>query len=236
LRHLFESMAATPDSVDATALFEELVERVGTRLSLFLAQLVRDRELAQDLVQDTLLTAYSHRDRLAQISNDEAWLFAIARNRALNATRRRQRGRRALQRLLLNRSEAVADPADAAATRDLLERYLDPNDRALLILRYLHGFDSQELGEVFGMTPEAIRQRLSRLRRRLSLAADPVVAATEERRPQGPKLRRYDGCSQDELETDRAFQRLLAPLAQVAPALARPLTGRRRLWRARRHP
>jgi RNA polymerase sigma-70 factor (ECF subfamily) len=187
--------------------FEALVESLSTRLAVFLAQLVRDRELAQDLLQDTLLAAYASRDQLAEVSNREAWLFGIARHRALNAHRRRRRGLRALDRLRLVRREYAADPAEAAATRDLLERYLDADDRALVILRYLHGFDSSELAQVFSTTPEAIRQRLSRLRRRLRLAA------VEER----PQVVRYAAETGDELETDRAFERFLAPLARVPP-------------------
>jgi RNA polymerase sigma-70 factor, ECF subfamily len=230
-----KQMNATPGSTDADGAFDALVEKLSGRLALFLAQLVRDRDLAQDLLQDTLLAAYTSREQLGDVSNHEAWLFGIARNRALNANRRRQRGRRALERLLLVRREVVSDPADAAATRDLLERYLDANERALLILRYLHGFDSQELSEVFRMSPEAIRQRLSRLRRRLRLAARPA-AAGHELRPRGPDVQRYAQHSVEELETDLAFERLLGPLAEVQPALPpRRATGRRRFWLGRRH-
>jgi RNA polymerase sigma-70 factor (ECF subfamily) len=202
---------------------------------LFLAQLVRDRDLAQDLLQDTLLAAYTSRDQLGGVSNQEAWLFAIARNRALSANRRRRRGLRAVDRLRLARREEASDPAEAAATRDLLERYLDPNDRALLILRYLHGFDSQELSEVFRMTPEAIRQRLSRLRHRLRLAAGPGTADHDELRPRGPGVQRYAEQSLEELETDLAFERFLAPLADVHPRPPRQQpTGRSRLRLRRR--
>jgi RNA polymerase sigma factor (sigma-70 family) len=229
-------MKATSDPTDADAAFDVLVEKLSSRLALFLAQLVRDHDLAQDLLQDTLLAAYTSRDQLEGISNKEAWLFGIARNRALSANRRRRRGHRALDRLLLARREAISDPAEAAATRDLLERYLDPNDRALLILRYLHGFDSQELSDVFQMTPEAIRQRLSRLRRRLRVAAGPAAAGAQELQPRGPEVQRYAQQSSEELETDLAFARFLAPLAELEPGLPRRrLTGWPLFWFGRRH-
>jgi RNA polymerase sigma-70 factor, ECF subfamily len=211
--------------------FEELVERLSGRLALFLAQLVRDRELARDLLQDTLLAAYTSREQLDGVANREAWLFGIARNRALNANRRDRRARRALDRLGQLRRDPIADPADAAATRDLLERYLDANDRALLILRYLHGFDSQELGEVFRMSPEAIRQHLSRLRHRLRVAAGPATATTEhEMRPRGPAVHRYTEESAEDLETDLVFERLLAPLADVPPVSQQGHAARLRSW------
>lgn len=122
-----------------------------------------------------------------------------------------------LERLLLIRREPAADPAEAAAVRDLLERHLDANDRALLILRYLHGFDAQELSEVFRMTPEAIRQRLSRLRGRLRLAAGPAEAAAGDLRPRGPQVQRYAEATIDEVDVDLALDFFLGPLGDVTP-------------------
>jgi len=228
-------MNATPEPASAAAAFDALVDKLSGRISLFLAQLVGDRELAQDLLQDTLLAAYRSRDQLDAVSNPEAWLFGIARNRALSANRRRRRARKALDRLGLLHREATSDPAEAMATRDLLERYLEPNDRALLILRYLHGFDSQELGAVFRMSPEAIRQRLSRLRRRLRLAAGPAALGVEGLRPRGPDVQRYAEQSIEELETDLALERFIAPLAEIPPVVPRPHEARwRSFWLRRR--
>jgi RNA polymerase sigma factor (sigma-70 family) len=164
-----------------------------------------------------LLAAFRDRRQLDRIVNREAWLFAIAHNRALDANRRGRRRGRALERLLLIRREPAADPAEAAVVRDLLERHLDANDRALLILRYLHGFDARELSEVFRMTPEAIRQRLSRLRRRLRLAAGSADAPAYDLRPRGPQIQRYAEETGDEADVDLAFERLLGPLGDVAP-------------------
>jgi RNA polymerase sigma-70 factor, ECF subfamily len=209
-------MSAKPVS-GADLAFDRLVEDHGRQVGLFLVRLVRDRELAEDLLQETLLAAFKDRRQLERIVNQEAWLFAIARNRARDANRRGRRRRRALDRLLLIRREPVADPAEAVAVRDMLERHLDANDRALLILRYLHGFDAQELGEIFRMTPEAIRQRLSRLRRRLRLAAGPAEAPLAGLRPRGPHVSRYAGAPMEEVETDLAFGRFLAPLAELPP-------------------
>jgi RNA polymerase sigma-70 factor (ECF subfamily) len=210
-------MSAKPDPAEADAAFDRLVEEHGRRVGLFLAQLVRDRELAEDLLQETLLAAFKDRRQLEGIVNQEAWLFAIARNRALDANRRGHRRRRALERLLLIRREPTADPAEAAAVRDMLERHLDANDRALLILRYVHGFDAQELSEVFPMTPEAIRQRLSRLRRRLRLAAGPAEAPAGDLRPRGPQVQRYAEATIDEMDVDLAFEHFLGPLGDVTP-------------------
>ena len=44
---------------------------------------------------------------------------------------------------------------------------LDPDDRALLALRYVAGFDSNELAGVLGISPSGVRNRLERLLKRL---------------------------------------------------------------------
>src|SRR5579885_1593023 len=110
------------------------------RLGRFLAQMVGNRQLAE-------------------VENREAWLFGIARNRALSALRSRRRFRAALERLVQRPEPSERDDLELLALRDLLERHLEPDDRALLILRYLYGFDSGELAAMTGRTPEAVRQR-----------------------------------------------------------------------------
>ena len=153
------------------AELEELFRRHERRLGQFLAQVVSDRSLADDLTQETFMAALKEREQLASIQNPEAWLFSIARNRALHALRTRRRALDALRRLVRERRpdayEPTVDPSDAVAVRDHLARHLKPKERALLVLRYVHGFRSHELAEIIGRSPEAIRQELSRTRRKL---------------------------------------------------------------------
>jgi DNA-directed RNA polymerase specialized sigma24 family protein len=55
--------------------------------------------------------------------------------------------------------------------RSLLVQTLEPDDRARVLLRYVHGFTSDELSRMTGRSAPAIRQALVRARRRLLLAA-----------------------------------------------------------------
>jgi DNA-directed RNA polymerase specialized sigma24 family protein len=45
---------------------------------------------------------------------------------------------------------------------DVLERVLSPDDRSLVTLRYVHGFDATQLAALTGRSPAAIRKRLER--------------------------------------------------------------------------
>jgi RNA polymerase sigma-70 factor, ECF subfamily len=176
--------ASTKGAVSAMATpeIEALFRRLEPRLGRFLAQLVRDRQLAEDLLQDTFHDALRGGSGLGEAVNPEAWLFGMARNRALGALRRRRRLDAALHRLMMRRYQEQEE-AELVALRDLLERTLAAEDRALVLLRYLHDFDAIELAEMTGLSVQAVRQRLSRARKRLlaAAAADPERATKETR-------------------------------------------------------
>lgn len=170
------------DSAAPADKVEQLFHACEPRLGRFLAQMVGDQTLAEDLLQDSFAEAFRCRDQLGEVGNAEAWLFGIARNRALAALRRRRRFHSAFERLV-PRSEAIErDDLELLALRDLLQRTLEPDDRALLILRYMHGFEATELAAMTGRTPEATRQRLARARARLIRAAglEPATPSDEE--------------------------------------------------------
>ena len=167
------------DGSDWTAAaIEALFARCERPLGRFLVQMVRDRSLAEDLLQDTFHDAFRARSQLEATPNPEAWLFALARNRALTALRRRRRSVSAFVRLAQRDGHEQQDGDEIVALHDLLERTLEPEERALLLLRYLHGFDAGELAVIAGSSPEAVRQRLSRLRRKLIVASEAPNRAT----------------------------------------------------------
>lgn len=153
------------NSVDVDV--EEMFRRHAPALGRYLVAMVRDRALAEDLLQDTFHDALRARSRQGSIEDERAWLYGIARHRALAALRRSRRFQRAVLRL--GRFEEATHTGDEALVRvlDLLERELSPEVRALVLLRYVHGFNATELAEMTDLSAEAIRQRLARGRARL---------------------------------------------------------------------
>lgn len=164
------AVSVPPGHGSAGESAEQLFARTERVLGIYLAQMVRDRALAEDLLQDTFHDVMRARAKLASVENLDAWVFAIARNRALAALRRRRRLARVIERIR-TRVDVVGEDSDVVALRDFLERRLSPDDRSLLLLRYVHGFDAIELAQMSGLSPAAVRQRLSRIRKRLIAAA-----------------------------------------------------------------
>lgn len=169
--HSERRLGKTASSPLGGDVVERLFYSCEARLGRFLAQMVGNRTLAEDLLQESFYEAFRCRNQLDGVENPEAWLFGIARNRALAALRRRRRLRSALERFAQRPEPSERDDLELLAVRDLLQRHLDPEDRALLILRYLHGFEATELAAMTGRTPEAVRQRLARAKLRLIRAA-----------------------------------------------------------------
>jgi len=152
----------------ASARIESLFAANERRLGQFLVQMVRDRALAEDLLQETFLAALRGVERLAEADRPDAWLFGIARRKALESLRRSGRMRRAVERLWDHRSREVVAPVAAVEFMDVLERTLSPDDRSLVILRYVYDFDAPQIAELTGRSPAAVRKRLERARGALS--------------------------------------------------------------------
>ena len=134
-----------------------------------------DPELTRDVLQSAWMIAWRRLRDLRQPEQVRAWLVAVAANEARQVVRRR----RSIQ--VVDVSEALdtlggGDPGESIGVVDLQRalRGLDPEDRALLALRYLAGLDSTEIAAHLGGSASGIRSRLARLldRLRADLAFD----------------------------------------------------------------
>jgi RNA polymerase sigma factor (sigma-70 family) len=148
-------------------MVEEWFSAYEPELGKYLVQFVGDRALAEDLLQETFHDAYRASRTLPDVHNPRAWLYSIARNHALVALRRQRRFDRAIRRLVSRQQPPTASDSKALSILSLLEETLDPEDRALVLLRHMHGFNANELAEMTGRSSAGVRQRLSRARKRL---------------------------------------------------------------------
>jgi RNA polymerase sigma-70 factor (ECF subfamily) len=72
------------------AAFRELVRRYERPVFSLIFRMVRDRELAEDLAQDTFVKVLNHIDRYRPEFKLSSWLFKIANNVAIDHLRKRQ--------------------------------------------------------------------------------------------------------------------------------------------------
>ena len=161
---------AAAEAKDARVVsFEMLYQRYGASIYSFLLRLTGDAPLAEDLHQATWLKLLRHQQALRADSNIRAWLFAVARNEYRSY--RRWRGLD-LSRLLCLHSARAIEQVPACGSESLaLERglkQLSADDREVLLLVGVEGFEPQEAAELLGISAPTLRKRLSRARSRLA--------------------------------------------------------------------
>lgn len=129
----------------------------------------RDRQMAEEAEQSTWSQVWRGLGAVRQPDRLRPWVVSVAFNEAKQALRRARRRRRL--EVAMNPPEACGgpDPATGVAGIDLTLalQELDPEDRALLTMRYVLGFDATELAATNGLTPSGVRSRLERLLARL---------------------------------------------------------------------
>jgi RNA polymerase sigma-70 factor (ECF subfamily) len=157
------------------------------RLRRYARALTRDREAADDLVQDCLERAWGRFHLWRRHDNLRAWLFTIMHNLHANHVRR-AKSRPATASLDVE--SAVKLPSIRAAQEDNLEarglvaalELLPDEQRTVLLLVALEQFSYEETSQVLGIPIGTVMSRLSRARERLRrhLAG---LAAAEGGRP-----------------------------------------------------
>jgi RNA polymerase sigma-70 factor (ECF subfamily) len=138
-------------------------------LRVFALSLAGSSDRADDLVQDTLMKAWSSAASFAEGTNMRAWLFTIMRNTFFSQYRKARRevqdvdGEAAARLVVLPDQLAHLDLADFRAC---LER-LPSDQREALVLIGASGFSYEEAAEICGCAVGTIKSRVNRARRRL---------------------------------------------------------------------
>ena len=128
-----------------------------------------DHVIADEAVQAAWIVASKKLATVHGPAQLRPWLVSVAVNEAKQILRKRKR--RAEIEVVTDQSTEPGgvDPATGVAAMDLraaLAR-LAPDDAALLAMRYVVGFDSNELALAIGISPSGTRSRIERLLNRL---------------------------------------------------------------------
>jgi len=153
--------------------FPELAERHRPRIYRVCLRIVGDPQRAEDLTQDTLVTALSKLDGFEGRSAFGTWICGIGKHLSLNAVRKRGE---------YLADDGVLDPKDAGlSTLSQLRRHereelmrqaslelLTPHEQEVVYLRYTEEMPRARIAQILGMEDvNAVRTTLVRCRRRL---------------------------------------------------------------------
>jgi RNA polymerase sigma-70 factor (ECF subfamily) len=133
------------------------------------AYIAGDLTIAEEATEAAWVIAWKRLRDVREPSHLRPWLMTVAVNEAKQLLRKRRTRARFEVATDASQEPGGRDPATDVSGMDLREAIsrLDADDRALLALRYVAGFDSNELAVATDKNPATIRQRLKRLLDRL---------------------------------------------------------------------
>jgi RNA polymerase sigma-70 factor (ECF subfamily) len=151
--------AAKGGSADAV---EALVRRYWDEAHRTAFLIVHDAAAAEDIAQEAVLAAVRRIDDFDRRRPFRPWLHRIVVNRSLDWLRKRR------HEVHVNEPAAVAapEPGLPGEAMTALAR-LEPELRALIVMRHLHGYRSSELAHMLGLPAATVRTRLARALERL---------------------------------------------------------------------
>jgi RNA polymerase sigma-70 factor (ECF subfamily) len=153
--------------------FQVLIDDHSAELHRFLVASVGS-DLAEDCLQETLVSALRGYPRLRHGQNLRAWLYTIAHNKATDAVRRLMRRPVSIGLDGLPPSVEPSQPAHEPADDGIWLQVsgLPGKQRAAVVHRFVMDRDYRSIGELMGTTEEAARQNVSAGLRRLRKELD----------------------------------------------------------------
>lgn len=152
--------------------FEQLVRQHQAMVFAYICAIVRDRTLAEDVLQETFLAAYSQLGRLEEVKCVPAWLRGVARNKSFAALRQRNRFAGPAIDVVPEELFATADARDdgLAGVLDALaecRRKLTSQQTRTLELYYDRDLPATEVAGQLGLSDQTVFNTLWIARREL---------------------------------------------------------------------
>ncbi len=170
------------------AAFDSVYAAFRAPIYGFLARLSGRRDLAEELLQETFVRLAARATTLREDTRLGAWLYTVARNLHVSQTRMTALDAARVDRASLEdpaRPPTPFEEAAASQTQIALERALaslPDSYREVLLLVAVDRMEPSEAAEVVGVSPETLRQRLSRAR---TMMKEALAGATPRRRAAG---------------------------------------------------
>jgi RNA polymerase sigma-70 factor (ECF subfamily) len=181
-----EHLLVTAAKAGDAAAFDELVNRYEKKIFRLTMNITRNREDAEDAMQDAFMKAFSHLDRFQEDSRFYTWLVRIAANEALMRLRKRRPNQFSLDEPIESEDDFIPQQIEdwgpspeqrfaQTEMRDILRGVIEelaPDFRVVFLLRDVEGLSTEETAETVGISEAAVKSRLLRARLKLRQKLD----------------------------------------------------------------
>jgi len=149
------------------------------RLRIYALSLTRDRDRADDLVQDTVVKSLAGRQSFRPGTNFAAWLFRIQRNEFISGLRR-ERPTVPFDDVISNKLSHAPAQENGLIMREFTKAFglLTGCQREALLLAVLEGWSYQRIAALSGVSVGTVKSRVSRGRaalKRILTGEDTIV-------------------------------------------------------------
>jgi RNA polymerase sigma factor (sigma-70 family) len=163
------------------AAIEQISDRYGAELRLFCQRMVYDEGLAEDIVQEVLMTCCRKETASKPSGSLRGWLYRVARNRSIDELRRKHPKAR-LSALQTSKGlwsgnlvpiDPVSTPSGKAVKEDRARRVqmaidaMNEDLREVVILYFFQGLSRDQVAEAIGLSLAGMKARLSKATREL---------------------------------------------------------------------
>ena len=172
---------------DDTA-FTELVKKYQKPVHALVWRKIGDFHIAEEITQDTFLTAYQELATLKKPQSFASWLYVIAANNCSTWLRKKRLWTKPLEDTRLEKATysgyvvAENERTEAEAQREVVKKLLSKlqeSERTVITLHYFGEMSSSEIGAFLGVSANTVRSRLRRAQHRLKREEPMIREALE---------------------------------------------------------
>ena len=155
------------------AQFKNDILPLKNKLFRFALNIVKDEDLAKDVVQECLIKVWEKRNDLKLVHNIEAWCMQVTKNKALDKLRSKHVSKTDLFEVKLDTRKERDTPYVMTERGDIMGRIkgliaqLPDRQREVMQLRDIEGYTYKEIGETLEIDINLVKTNLFRARRKL---------------------------------------------------------------------
>jgi RNA polymerase sigma-70 factor (ECF subfamily) len=159
--------------------YNEIVHRYKDRLYNFIYRFLNDMDRSEDLVQDTLIKLYTHKNSYKEIAKFSTWLYTIAANLAKTELRKLKRRKTfSITELSYDDREFIISSSDSDPSKDHLSQNLEkniqnalselPDDfKTIIVLRDIQELSYDDISKIVELPLGTVKSRINRGRLKL---------------------------------------------------------------------